>query len=64
MILGLMIEGQKHVLQSILNLVTELHTIELYHVFQKDDKKGTTCAQEKVQETDSCMVYKSVVGQH
>ena len=43
---------------SILNHATEVYTVELYHFFQEKYKKGTTCAQKKVQEADSCMLYK------
>ncbi|KAJ8427853.1 hypothetical protein Cgig2_012553 [Carnegiea gigantea] len=43
---------------SILNHATEVYVAELYHIFQKEYKKGTTCAQEKVQKTNSCVLYK------
>ncbi|KAJ8427852.1 hypothetical protein Cgig2_012552 [Carnegiea gigantea] len=33
---------------SILNHATEVYVAELYHIFQKEYKKGTTCAQEKI----------------
>ena len=43
---------------SILSHATKVYTVELYHIFQEEYKKGTTCAQEKVQETASCVLYK------
>ena len=36
---------------SILNYAIEVHTVELYRILHKEYKKGTTYAQEKVQET-------------
>jgi len=43
---------------SIFNHAIEVHTADLYHIFQEEYKKGTTCGQEKAQETNSCVLYK------